>query len=149
MGTIYPTRIELSGEEIYFVEDDEPFVDLMEMVGELVKEGKYRTVVDVVQRSGECRKCGNTYASLKFVIPTTANFDSLEELRKFYRTALERGDFEYFYREFEEVAFMGRRTIYRGEEVWEVEVLPFGYDENVEFTCVFKRIYDVVMSEVE
>ncbi|SMP08057.1 hypothetical protein SAMN06265339_0550 [Desulfurobacterium pacificum] len=147
LAVIYPDRLEETGQEIYFGEEDEPFVDFIEMIEELVEEGKFRTAVEVMQRSGECKKCGNTYAALKFVIPTTTNFDTAEELRKFYSEALSKGDKEYYYRELPDVAFVGVRILYNGEELWEIETLPFAYDENIEFTCVFKKLYDIVMAE--
>ena len=147
LAVIYPDRIEETGQEVYFGEEDEPFVDLIEMIEELVREGKFRTAIEVIQRSGECRKCGNTYAALKFVIPTTTNFDTVDELREFYEKALNEGDVEYYYRELPEVAFVGARILYDGQELWEIETLPFAYDENIEFTCVFKKLYDMVMAE--
>ncbi len=146
LAVIYPDRIE-EKEELYLGEDDEPFVDLIEMVEEMVKEGKFRTTLEALQRSGECNKCGNTYAAVKFVIPATSNFESLQELRDFYQKALSYGDKEYYFRELPDVAFVGTRILYEGEELWEVETLPFAYDENIEFTCVFKKLYDIVMAE--
>jgi len=147
LAMIYPDRLEETGQEIYLGEEDEPFVDFIEMIEEMVKEGKFRTAVEVIQRSGECKKCGNTYAALKFVIPTTTNFDTVDDLREFYAEALLKGEKEYYYRELPDVAFVGVRILYDGEELWEVETLPFAYDENVEFTCVFKKLYDMVMVE--
>ncbi|WP_456434954.1 hypothetical protein [Thermovibrio ammonificans] len=147
LAVIYPDRLEETDQDLYLGEEDEPFTDLIEMIEELVKEGKFRTAIEVIQRSGECKKCGNTYAALKFVIPTTTNFDSVEELRDFYAEALEKGDKEYYYRELPDVAFVGTRILYNGEELWEIETLPFAYDENIEFTCVFQKLYDMVMAE--
>jgi len=147
LAVIYPDRLEETGQEVYLGEEDEPFVDLIEMIEDLVKQGKFRTAIEVIQRSGECKKCGNTYAALKFVIPTTTNFDTVDELRKFYEEALLKGEKEYYYRELPDVAFVGVRIIHNGEELWEIETLPFAYDENIEFTCVFKKLYDMVMAE--
>jgi hypothetical protein len=145
--TVYPDRVEESDQDLYLGEEDEYFTDFIEMVEELVKEGKFRTVIDAIQRYGECEKCGNSYAALKFVIPTTKNFDSLEELRAFLSEAKEKGEVEYYYRELPDVAFLGTRYLYDGEEIWEIETVPFAYDENVEFTCVFEKLYDMVMAE--
>ncbi|MEO2065310.1 MAG: hypothetical protein ABGX17_02270 [Desulfurobacteriaceae bacterium] len=147
LAVIYPDRVEETQNELYFGEDDEPFTDLIEMIEELVRERKFRTAIEVIQRSGECEKCGNTYAALKFVIPTTTNFDSVDELREFYEKALKNGDKEYYYRELPDVALVGVRILYEGEEIWEIETLPFAYDENIEFTCVFKKLYEMVMAE--
>jgi len=147
LALVYSDRIEETGQEIFFGEEDEPFIELIEMIEELVREGKFRTAIEVIQRSGECKKCGNTYAALKFVIPTTTNFDTAQELREFYEKALKEGEKEYYYRELPDVAFVGVRILCGGEELWEVETLPFAYDENVEFTCVFKKLYDMVMAE--
>jgi hypothetical protein len=144
---VYPDRVEETEQEVYLGEDDEPFVDLIEMVEELVKEKKFRTVIDATQMYGECRKCGNTYAALKFAVPTTTNFESVEELRSFLNSAKREGDREYYFREFSDVAFIGIRYIYNGEEIWEIETVPFAYDEAIEFTCVFKKLYDIVMAE--
>ncbi len=149
LAVIYPDRLEETEQELYLGEEDDPFVDLIEMIEELVKEGKFRTTIEVIQRSGECRKCGNTYAALKFVIPTTTNFDTAEQLREFYQKALREGEKEYYYRELPDVAFVGVRILYQGEEIWEIETLPFAYDENIEFTCVFKKLYDIVIGEEE
>lgn len=144
---VFPSKVEETEQNLYFGEEDEPFTDFIEMVEELVKNGKFRTVVDATQLYGECRKCGNTYAAVRFTIPTTTNFDSVEELRKFAEKAKKEGDVEYYYRELEDIAFLGARYLYNGEEIWEIETVPFAYDENIEFTCVFRRLYDIVMEE--
>jgi len=144
---VYPDRIEETEQEVYLGEEDEPFVDLIEMIEELVEEGKFRTAIDATQMYGECRKCGNSYAALKFAIPTTTNFETVEELRTFLNEAREKGERECYFRELSDVAFIGTRYVYSGEEIWEVETVPFAYDENVEFTCVFKKLYDLVMAE--
>lgn len=144
---IYPDRIEETEQEVYLGEEEEPLVDLIEMVEELVKERKFRTVIDARELYGECRKCGNTYAALRFLVPTTKNFESVDELREFLSRAKKEGDKEYYFRELPDVAFIGVRYLYDGEEVWEVETLPFAFDENIEFTCVFQKLYDMVMAE--
>lgn len=144
---IYPQKTEQTVENVYLGKEEETFIDLMEMVEELVKEGKFRTVIEAVQRYGVCEKCGNDYVSLAFVIPITANFDSVDELRKFYEKAKREGEVEYYFRDLEDVAFIGARYIYNGEEIWEVGTAPLSYGDNIEFTCVFQKLYDIVMAE--
>ncbi len=139
---LYPDRVDVL--ESLLGKDEDYFAELVELLEFLVSEGKVRTVVDAVQVYGECKKCGNEFASLKFIIPVTKNFKSLKDLREFLFSSKEE-DREVFFKSFEEVAFTGVKRILDGEEVWEVEVVPFVFDDRIEFTCVFKELYRLVM----
>ncbi len=143
---VYPDKVEKDVNAVYLDENDEYFTELMEMIDSLVEEGKFRTAIYAVERYGVCKKCGNDYAALKFVYPTTTNFESSDELKKFYEEAKKNSKPENYYREFDEVAFVGRRYIYKAQEIWEVETAPLSYGENIEFSCVFKILYDIIVS---